>query len=76
MPSNFRFVGLIHLALPNARVIAVRRNPVDTCLSCFSNLFAGNLSWTYDLAELGRYYLAYKSPDGPLAGSLAPAGND
>jgi tetratricopeptide (TPR) repeat protein len=36
MPSNFRFVGLIHLALPNARVIAVRRNPVDTCLSCFS----------------------------------------
>ena len=61
MPSNFRFVGLIHLALPNARVIAVRRNPVDTCLSCFSNLFAGNLSWAYDLAELGRYYLAYES---------------
>jgi tetratricopeptide (TPR) repeat protein len=61
MPLNFRFAGLIHLALPNARVIAVRRNPVDTCLSCFSKLFAGNLHWAYDLAELGRYYLAYES---------------
>ncbi len=60
MPSNFRLVGLIHLALPNARVIAVRRNPVDTCLSCFSNLFAGALPWAYDLAELGRYYRAYE----------------
>ena len=61
MPLNFRFLGLIHLAMPHARVIAVRRNPVDTCLSCFSTLFAGNLPWAYDLAELGRYYLAYDS---------------
>ena len=42
MPSNFRFVGLIHLALPNARIIHARRDPIDTCLSCFSKLFAGD----------------------------------
>ncbi len=57
--ENFRFAGLIHLALPNARIIHARRNPVDTCLSCFSTLFAGNIPYAYDLAELGRYYRAY-----------------
>jgi hypothetical protein len=59
MPSNFYYVGLIHLALPRARVIHVNRNPVDTCVSCFSKLFAGEQPQTYDLAELGRYYRAY-----------------
>jgi tetratricopeptide (TPR) repeat protein len=58
-PDNFRFVGLIHLALPGARIIHVRRDPIDTCLSCFSKLFGGDLPYTYDLAELGRYYRAY-----------------
>jgi tetratricopeptide (TPR) repeat protein len=57
--DNFRFAGLVHLALPNARMIHARRNPVDTCLSCFSTLFAGNIPFAYDLAELGRYYKAY-----------------
>ncbi len=59
MLSNFHFVGLIHLALPNARIVHVRRDPADTCLSCFSKLFGGDLPFTYDLAELGRYYRAY-----------------
>ena len=59
MPSNFLFVGLIHLALPNARIIHARRNPIDTCLSCFSKLFAGEQPFAYDLGELGRYYCAY-----------------
>jgi tetratricopeptide (TPR) repeat protein len=59
LPENFRLAGLIHLALPNARIIHTRRDPIDTCLSCFSQLFAGNLPYTYDLAELGRYYRAY-----------------
>jgi tetratricopeptide (TPR) repeat protein len=59
MPSNFYFLGLIHLALPNAKVIHTNRNPVDTCVSCFSKLFAGEQSQTYDLAELGRYYRGY-----------------
>jgi tetratricopeptide (TPR) repeat protein len=59
MPSNFRLAGLIHLALPQARIIHVHRDPVDTCFSCFSLLFAGEQPYTYDLGELGRYYRAY-----------------
>jgi tetratricopeptide (TPR) repeat protein len=61
MPSNFQFAGLIHLALPNARIIHTRRDPVDTCFSCFSTLFHGNMVFTYDMAELGRYYRAYEA---------------
>lgn len=60
-PDNFRFLGLIHLAMPNARIIHIRRDPLDTCLSCFSKLFGGDLPYTYDLAELGRYYRAYEA---------------
>ena len=56
MPSNFLFAGLIHLALPNARIIHAVRDPLDTCMSCFSKLFANGQYFTYDLAELGRYY--------------------
>lgn len=60
-PENFRFIGLIHLALPKARIIHTQRDPIDTCLSCFSQLFLpGALPFTYDLAELGRYYRAYE----------------
>ncbi|MGC2414029.1 MAG: sulfotransferase [Stellaceae bacterium] len=60
MPANFQFIGLIRLALPNARIIHCRRDPLDTCLSCFSKLFTGDQSFSYDLAELGRYYRAYE----------------
>ncbi len=60
MPANFRFAGLIHLALPNARLVHIRRDPVDTCLSCFSLLFGGEHPYAYDLAELGRFYRAYQ----------------
>jgi len=59
MPLNFRFAGVIAAALPHARIVHVRRDPVDTCLSCFMQLFTGRLDFTYDLAELGRYYRAY-----------------
>jgi tetratricopeptide (TPR) repeat protein len=55
LPGNVPFAGFIHLALPNARIIQVRRDPVDACLSCFSNLFYEDLNYTYDLAELGRF---------------------
>ena len=61
MPANFRLAGLIHLALPNARIIHTCRDPVDTCLSCFSTLFAADQPFAYDLGELGRYYRAYSS---------------
>ncbi len=59
--ENFRFAGLIHLALPNARFVHVRRDPLDTCFSCFSRLFVEGLPYTYDLGELGRYYRAYEA---------------
>jgi tetratricopeptide (TPR) repeat protein len=58
MPSNFLFVGLIHLALPQARIIHVRRDPLDTCFSCYANFFQ-DAPQTHDLASLGRYYRAY-----------------
>ena len=60
-PSNFLFAGLIHLALPNARIIHAVRYPVDTCMSCFSKLFASGQYHTYDLEELGRYYRHYQT---------------
>jgi hypothetical protein len=57
--GNFVHIGLIHLALPNARIIHSVRNAMDTCFSCFSKLFASELLYTYDFAELGRYYRSY-----------------
>ncbi len=58
LPANFRYAELIHLALPNARIIHTCRDPIDTCLSCFSILFVTQ-PFTYDLGELGRYYRTY-----------------
>ena len=60
MPSNYYFLGLIHLALPHAKIIHAVRDPVDTCVSCFSKLFSAEQSHTYDLGELGRYYRRYE----------------
>ena len=60
MPSNYYFVGLIHLALPNAKIIHTVRDPVDTCVSCFSKLFSAEQNHTYNLGELGRYHKRYQ----------------
>lgn len=59
MPANYQAVGLIHLMLPNARIVHIKRNPVDTCLSAFTRLFKRSQYQTYDLVELGRYYRNY-----------------
>ena len=59
--ENFRLAGLIALALPDARIVHVRRDPTDTCFSCFSTLFAESIPYVYDLAELGRYYRGYEA---------------
>ncbi len=57
MPMNFLYIGIIHLLFPNARIIFCHRNPVATCLSCYQILFgAGNVLYSYDLAELGQVY--------------------
>lgn len=61
MPSNFMFAGLIHLALPNAVIIHALRDPLDTCMSCFSKHFIDGQWFAYDLAELGRYYRHYQA---------------
>ena len=58
-PGNFRFLGLIHAALPNARIIHVQRNPIDNCLSIFAQLFGAPQSFAYELGELGRYWVRY-----------------
>ncbi len=59
MPKNFFYIGLIHLILPNAKIVHTMRDPVDTCISCFSRCFTRGQPFTYDLAELGRYYRHY-----------------
>ncbi len=58
-PRNFTHIGLIHLILPNARIVDVRRNPLDCCFSCFKQHFARGHGFTYDLRELGWYYRDY-----------------
>lgn len=55
LPGNLPFVGLFLMALPNARVILVRRDLVDVCLSCFAHNFSSGLHYTYDLGQLGRF---------------------
>lgn len=59
MPANFLAVGLIHLIVPNARIIHVKRNPIDTCLSGYSRLYSRGQAHSYDLAEIGAYYRGY-----------------
>ncbi len=60
MPINFAYAGLIHLSLPRARMIHCRRDPVDTCLSCYSKLFSGEQLFSYDLTELGLFHRDYQ----------------
>ena len=59
MPNNFRHIGLIHLILPNAKIIDARRHPMAGCFSCFKQLFAHGQTFTYNLTDLGRYYRDY-----------------
>ncbi|HEY4370245.1 MAG TPA: sulfotransferase [Steroidobacteraceae bacterium] len=59
MPNNFAHIGLIHLALPRARIIDARRHPLGCCFSGFKQHFARGQSFTYSLAEVGGYYRDY-----------------
>ncbi|HEV3285733.1 MAG TPA: sulfotransferase [Steroidobacteraceae bacterium] len=60
MLANTLFLGLVHGALPDARLVWVRRDPVDTCLSCFTELFTPDQPFAYELGELGRFYRAHE----------------
>jgi tetratricopeptide (TPR) repeat protein len=59
MPNNFHHLGLIHLILPNAKIIDARRHPMATCFSVFKQHFAQGQAFSYDLADLGHYYRDY-----------------
>ncbi|MDH4125306.1 MAG: sulfotransferase [Gammaproteobacteria bacterium] len=58
-PGNFAYVGLIHLILPNAKIINARRHPLDGCLDCYQQLCGQAQEFTYDLLELAHYYRQY-----------------
>jgi len=59
MPNNFRHIGLIHLILPNAKIIDARRHPMACCFSGYKQLFAEGQEFTYDLTDAGLYYRDY-----------------
>jgi tetratricopeptide (TPR) repeat protein len=59
MPNNFAHIGLIRLALPNARIIDARRHPLACCVSLFKQHFARGQNFSYSLDDLGRYYRDY-----------------
>ena len=59
LPNNFSHVGLIHLILPNAKIINARRHPFDSCLGAYKQLFGKGQDFTYDMIELAVYYRKY-----------------
>ena len=58
-PNNFTYVGILRLAIPNAKIINAMRHPLDSCFGSFKQLFASGQPFTYDLTEIGEYYLQY-----------------
>ncbi len=59
LPFNFLYAGLIHLALPRAKIINLQRHPMDTCYAVYKQLFRDAYPFSYDLDELGQYFIAY-----------------
>ena len=59
MLSNYYYMGLLHIAAPGAKIIHIRRNPVDNCISCFTRLFREDLPYTYVFEELAGHYKKY-----------------
>ena len=59
-PNNFPSIGLVHMMLPNAKIIDARRHPMDACFSGYRQLFAKGQPFTYDLTDIGEYYLQYQ----------------
>jgi Flp pilus assembly protein TadD len=59
-PQSFFYIGLIAAAMPGAKIVHVKRDPLDTCLSCFTSLFGLRQRFSNDLADIGRYYEIYR----------------
>jgi hypothetical protein len=72
MPANFQNLGLISLGLPGARIIHCRRDPLDTCFSCYATRFVQRQPFAWDLVELGCYYRAYATLMDHWRASLPP----
>ncbi len=60
LPLNYLYVGLIHRALPRAHIVALERDPMDSCYAMYKTLFTGAYPFSYDLDDLARYYLAWQ----------------
>ena len=60
-PNNFIYAGLLKLILPEAKIINARRHPLDSCFGSYKQLFASGQPFSYDLTELGEYYLQYQA---------------
>ena len=60
-PLNFLWVGFIKIVFPNAKIIHIKRNPKDNCLSLYKNVFDMNINWSYDQKDLLNFYLKYQS---------------
>ena len=74
MPNNFRHVGLMHLMLPNAKIIDARREPMACCFSNFKQLFANGQEFTYSIEDIARYYRTYLELMRALGPGAAGAG--
>jgi tetratricopeptide (TPR) repeat protein len=59
-PNNFVYIGILRLAIPNAKIINAMRHPLDSCFGSFKQLFASGQPFSYDLTEVGEYYLQYR----------------
>jgi tetratricopeptide (TPR) repeat protein len=59
-PNNYSLIGILRLALPNARIVNARRHPLDSCYGSYKQLFASGQPFSYDLEEIGEYYLQYQ----------------
>jgi len=60
LPHNFLYIGLIATAIPNAKIIHIRREPMDTCFSIYKHFFQEEHPYAYDLAELAQHYKNYE----------------
>jgi len=58
-PATYLYAGLVHLALPGARLVLLRRHPLDSCYAMYRTLFQAGYPFSYDLEDLGRYYVAW-----------------
>ena len=67
LPFNFRYCGLIHQALPNAKIVHLTRDPLDTCYAVFKTLFINAYHYSYQLDELAQFYVAYRRTMDALA---------